>query len=190
MLVNSFCYWPLGSFVILILIQYTCTTSCLETNLLFSLPQRHMRNEKLVPMTLPDPRERIPYLPQPNGDNKLTAAMVPYYTGNTNTVSFLYTLKTSLIPKNLFCYSHAFVCVLYCSSFVLASRYFKRHLQLTVASSTLVWFGHYELARKKKLSTTWSLPSVSFELVSGPKTDITMIFITQKVSALSHFRIF
>lgn len=44
-----------------------------------------MRNEKLVPMTLPDPRERIPYLPQPNGDNKLTAAMVPYYTGNTIT---------------------------------------------------------------------------------------------------------
>ena len=40
-----------------------------------------MRNEKLVPMILPDPRERIPYLPQPNGDNKLTAAMVPYYTG-------------------------------------------------------------------------------------------------------------
>lgn len=40
-----------------------------------------MRNEKLVPMTLPDPRERQPFLPQPNGDNKLTAAMVPYYTG-------------------------------------------------------------------------------------------------------------
>ena len=55
-----------------------------------------MRNEKLVPMTLPDPRLRIPYLPQPNGDNKLTAAMVPYYTGNSNTTLFLYTLKASL----------------------------------------------------------------------------------------------
>ena len=40
-----------------------------------------MRNEKLVPTTLPDPKEREPYLPTPNGDNKLTAGMVPYYTG-------------------------------------------------------------------------------------------------------------
>ena len=83
--------------------------TCLETNLLLSLPQRHMRNEKLVPMTLQDPKERIQYLHQPNGDNKLTAAMVPYYTGNTNTISFLYTLKTSLIPNNLFCYSFDWV---------------------------------------------------------------------------------
>lgn len=56
-----------------------------------------MRNEKLVPMILPDPRERIPYLPQPNGDNKLTAAMVPYYTGNSNTILFLNTLKLNFI---------------------------------------------------------------------------------------------
>lgn len=40
-----------------------------------------MRNEKLVPTTLPDPKGREPYLPTPNGDNKLTARMVPYYTG-------------------------------------------------------------------------------------------------------------
>lgn len=40
-----------------------------------------MRNEKLVPTTLPDPKEREPYLPKPNGDNKFTAEMVPYYTG-------------------------------------------------------------------------------------------------------------
>ena len=40
-----------------------------------------MRNEKLVPTTLPDPKQREPYLPKPNGDNKLTAEMVPYYTG-------------------------------------------------------------------------------------------------------------
>lgn len=58
-----------------------------------------MRNEKLVPMTLPDPRERTPYLPQPNGDNKLTAAMVPYYTGNTNTLLFLHTLKNFINTK-------------------------------------------------------------------------------------------
>lgn len=54
------------------------------------LTTRHMRNEKLVPMTLPDPRERQPFLPQPNGDNKLTAAMVPYYTGYVPTMRFLY----------------------------------------------------------------------------------------------------
>ena len=52
-----------------------------ETNMVFIAPQRHMRNEKLVPTTLPDPKEREPYLPTPNGDNKLTAGMVPYYTG-------------------------------------------------------------------------------------------------------------
>lgn len=47
-----------------------------------------MRNEKLVPTTLPDPREREPYLPKPNGDNKLTAAMVPYYTGKCIQVQY------------------------------------------------------------------------------------------------------
>lgn len=50
-------------------------------------------------MTLPDPTERIPYLPQPNGDNKLTAAMVPYYTGNTNILLFLHTLKNFINTK-------------------------------------------------------------------------------------------
>ena len=49
-----------------------------------------MRNEKLVPTTLPDPREREPYLPTPNGDNKLTAAMVPYYTGQSIQVQYLF----------------------------------------------------------------------------------------------------
>lgn len=101
-----------------------------------------MRNEKLVPMTLPDPRERIPYLPQPNGDNKLTAAMVPYYTGNTNTISFLYTLKTSLIPNNLFCYSFALVRVLYCYFIVLTNRYFKGICSsLWPQGPQVYWFG-------------------------------------------------
>lgn len=80
MLAHSFCHLLLESFVLLFLFQYTYTTG-LQANSFFISPQRHMRNEKLVPMTLPDPREREPYLPQPNGDNKLTAAMVPYYTG-------------------------------------------------------------------------------------------------------------
>jgi len=64
-----------------------------------------MRNEKLVPTTLPDPKEREPYLPKPNGDNKLTTAMVPYYTGKyryTNAISFLYVLEISLMREAQF----------------------------------------------------------------------------------------
>ena len=60
-----------------------------------------MRNEKLVPMTLPDPRERQPFLPQPNGDNKLTAAMVPYYTG--------WVFITIEIKKNISLHTHNFI---------------------------------------------------------------------------------
>lgn len=54
------------------------------------LTSRHMKNEKLVPTTLPDPKERAPYLPKPTGNNKLTSAMKPYYTGYVPTMRYLY----------------------------------------------------------------------------------------------------
>lgn len=54
------------------------------------LTTRHTRNEKLVPTTLPDPKAREPFLPQPNGDNRLTANMVPGYTGYVPTKRYLY----------------------------------------------------------------------------------------------------
>ena len=70
----------------LIVFHVNCTFKrtklvCLESNPVFILPQRHMKNEKLVPTSLPDPKEREPYLPEPTGNNKLTSAMKPYYTG-------------------------------------------------------------------------------------------------------------
>lgn len=55
---------------------------CWQINELYILQfQRHTRNEKLRTTKLDNPRLREPYLPQPNGDNKLTANMVPGYTG-------------------------------------------------------------------------------------------------------------
>ncbi|KXJ22942.1 Protein FAM166B [Exaiptasia diaphana] len=54
------------------------------------LTTRHTRNEKLRTIKLDDPKLREPFLPQPNGDNKLTANMVPGYTGYVPSVRFLY----------------------------------------------------------------------------------------------------
>lgn len=54
------------------------------------LTSRYMKNEKLVPTTLPDPKEREPYLPEPTGNNKLTSAMKPYYTGYVPTMRYLF----------------------------------------------------------------------------------------------------
>ncbi|KAK3723807.1 hypothetical protein QZH41_019484, partial [Actinostola sp. cb2023] len=54
------------------------------------LTTRHTRNEKLRTTKLDDPRLREPYLPKPNGDNKLTFNIVSGYTGYIPTVRFLY----------------------------------------------------------------------------------------------------
>ena len=66
-----------------------------------------MRNEKLVPTTLPDPKKREPYLPKPNGDNKLTAEMVPYYTGK-------YIIQRAILILLSRCFIVDFICAKRC----------------------------------------------------------------------------